>query len=86
MITISPQVAWVDRGETIWLLDLGAADPIPIALTGSGAALWRLLPCASASELASRVALDFSVSVDVVSADVEIYVASMLDQGFVEVA
>ena len=86
MITISPRVAWVDRGESVWLLNLSAEEPTPVELTDSAAALWRLLPAASVGELAERVGVDFSVPVDAVIADVENYVASMLDQGFVEVA
>ena len=86
MITLNPQVAWVDRGETIWLLDLGAADPRPIALTGSGATLWRLLPCASASELARRVGLDFEVAEEAVVGDVNEFVDSLVRQGLLQVA
>ena len=63
-----------------------AEEPTPVELTDSAAALWRLLPAASVGELAERVGVDFSVPVDAVIADVENYVASMLDQGFVEVA
>ena len=86
MIALNPRVAWVDHGETIWLLDLGAADPTPIALTGSGAALWRLLPCASASELAGRVALDFEVAEEAVAGDVDEFVESLVRQGLLQVA
>lgn len=77
VLQISPQVAWVDRGGRIWLLDLAAREPMPISLTGSGAELWRLLPASLDGLLAAAQA----AYGEGVSGDVSAFVDSLLSTG-----
>jgi hypothetical protein len=79
MISVSPQVAWVDRGERVWLLDLSSASPLPVELAGTGAEIWRLLP-ATFADLRGAVEASYGVGVE---GDVAAFVESLIEAGFV---
>jgi hypothetical protein len=75
--TRSPDVAVVDHGERVVVLDL--SDPTvarPLVLEGPAAAIWHALDDPGTTEqVTARVAADFGLPAAEVSADVETFLA-----------
>ena len=78
MISIASHVAWVDRGERVWILDLSSIEPLPVELAVTGTDIWRLLP-ASFADLRGAVEASYGVGVE---GDVTAFVESLIEAGF----
>lgn len=78
----SSEVAWVDSGERVVVVRLDDLAADPVALEGSGAAIWLALSRpATVSEVVSDVAAYFDVERAAIAGDVAGFVADLTARG-----
>lgn len=74
-------VAWQTVAGEAVLIDLSVGNTL--GLNGTGAIVWQGLETESPEELATHVAASYSVDVATARADVEAFLATLLERGLI---
>lgn len=87
LVTIAPDVAWVDTDDRIVVLRLADLDQAPLVFEGTAAVIWLGLQHPIAvDDLAEALAEEFAAPVDAVRADVVTWLDEAVGLGVVTTA
>lgn len=88
VLRIREEVAWADGGDRTTVLVLDDPSPQPVALEGPAHVIWTLLheTPSAIDVLVERVAEAYGESVEAIRADVQGFVADLIERRLVQVA